>query len=829
MPIDPGTNIGPYQVLDLLGKGGMGEVYLARDTRLGRKIALKFLSVDFTKDEERVRRFQQEARAASALNHPNLITIFEIGEVDSVHFISTEFIEGETLRNRISPTRMSTLEICDIAIQVASALTAAHAAGITHRDIKPENIMVRPDGVVKVLDFGLAKLTEPKTPDASNVDPLAPTKIALTKKVVETDPGVVMGTVSYMSPEQARGMIVDARTDIFSFGVVLYEMIAGRVPFEGSSFGDVISGILSKRPVPLARYSDDVPPELERIVSKTLAKDRDQRYQTIKDLLIDLKRLRQRLDVEAEFEHSAPPDWAREAVVGRRSGEERSLSRDEVVSNSIPPLIRTTSSAEYLITGIKRHKKTTFFVFSTAVIVLVAMTFIGGRSGIDSIAILPFANLTGEPKMEQISDEMTEGIITHLYDLQKLSVISYGSVEQYKGQQFDAAAVGRELGVSAVMIGRISKRDEVITVNAELINVRDRTRIWSGQEKTKFSDLMMAQHRLARGVSDKLGLKLSKEELKARDAEEFYETGRNYWNLRTPEDLKKGIDNFEKAIELKPSYALAHAGLADCYNMLVTYGAKAPGEAFPKAKDEARKALEIDPSLAEANVSLAYVLFRGDWNWKESEKEFTKALRLNSKSAQAHQWYASLLVALGRTDEAIAETKRAQELDSTSLSIRAHFGFVYFFSHRYDESIAECQKALELNPSSFLARRYLGQAYAQKGKYDQAIDQFQRAASGDSPLVRAELANMLARAGKRVDAEKILAELKQLHNESYFSAYHIALIYAGLGDKNESFNWLDRAFQERADYLVFLKVDPRFDWLHGDARFASLVERVGLR
>jgi eukaryotic-like serine/threonine-protein kinase len=829
VPIASGTNIGPYKVLDSLGKGGMGEVYLARDTRLGRKIALKFLSVDFTKDEDRVQRFQQEARAASALNHPNLITIFEIGEVDSVHFISTEFIEGETLRNRISCARMSTPEICDVVIQVASALTAAHAAGITHRDIKPENIMVRPDGVVKVLDFGLAKLTEPKTLADTNCDPLAPTKIAHPKRGVETDPGVVMGTVSYMSPEQARGLMVDARTDIFSFGVVLYEMISGRVPFEGASFGDVISGILSKRPVPLARYADDVPPELERIVSKALAKDRDQRYQTIKDLLIDLKRLRQRLEVEEEFEHSSPRDWAQDGVARRSSGAEVSGARDSVPANSTPPTIRTTSSAEYLVTGIKRHKKTSFFVLSAAVVAVVAMTFIGGGRGIESIAVLPFANLTGDTKMEQITDEMTEGIITHLYGLQKLSVISYGAVEQYKGQQLDAAAVGRELGVSAVMIGRITKRDEVVTVNAELINARDRTRIWSAQEKTKFSDLMMAQHRLARGVSGKLGLNFSKEELKALEAEEFYETGRGYLNLRTPEDIKKGINNFEKAIELKPSYALAHAGLADCYNMLATYGAKAPAEAFPRAKDEARKALEIDPSLAEANVSLAYALFRGDWNWKESEKEFTKALRLNSKSAQGHQWYASLLMALGRTDEAIAETKRAQELDSTSLSIRAHFGFVYFFSHRYDESIAECQKALELNPSSFLARRYLGQAFAQKGKYDQAIDQFQRAASGDSPLVRAELANILGRAGKKVDAEKILAELKQLRNESYFSAYHIALIYAGLGDKNESFNWLDRAFQERGDYLVYLKVDPRFDSLHSDARFGSLVDRVGLR
>jgi eukaryotic-like serine/threonine-protein kinase len=496
LAIDPGTKIGPYKVLDSLGAGGMGEVYLARDTRLGRKIALKLLSADFTKDEERVRRFQQEARAASALNHPNLITIFEIGEVESIHFISTEFIEGETLRGRMGPSRMSTLEICEVAIQVASGLNAAHAAGITHRDIKPENIMVRPDGVVKVLDFGLAKLSEPSIPQASTIDPTALTK------PVNTDPGVVLGTVSYMSPEQVRGAEVDARTDIFSFGIVLYEMIAGRVPFEGSTFGDVISGILGTRPVPLARYAYDVPPELERIVSKALTKDRDQRYQTSKDMLIDLKRLKQRLEVEAEFDHSTPPEWARDAVVGRRSGEQH--SRDTVVIDSNPPPIRTTSSAEYLITEIKRHKKATIFFLLVVVIAVGAMTFVGGRRRIDSVAILPFANLTGDPKMESISDEMTEGIIGHLHQLQKLRVISYGSVERYRGQQVDAETVGRELGVSAVMVGRISKRDDVLTVNAELIDARDKSRIWGAQEKPKFSDLSMAFHRFARDVSETL-------------------------------------------------------------------------------------------------------------------------------------------------------------------------------------------------------------------------------------------------------------------------------------------------------------------------------------
>lgn len=825
MAIDPGTNIGPYKVLDSLGAGGMGEVYLARDTRLGRKIALKFLSADFTRDEERVRRFQQEARAASALNHPNLITIFEIGEVESIHFISTEFIEGETLRQRIQSHPMSIAEICDISIQVASALSAAHTAGITHRDIKPENIMVRPDGVVKVLDFGLAKLAESPDPSNSAYDPTA-----LTKKVVATDPGVVMGTVSYMSPEQARGTPVDARTDIFSFGVVMYEMIAGRVPFDGNSFGDVITSILSKRPMPLARFAPDVPAELERIVSKALAKNRDERYQSTKDMLIDLKRLKHHLDVQAEIEQSSPHEWVRDSSSGSRTGDSAPIVGDTITLSS-EPAVRTTSSAEYILSEIKRHKKATFFVLSAAVIAIIATAFFGTRHRIDSVAIMPFVNQTGDQKMEPVSEEMTEAIIDHLYQLPGLRVISYGSVLGYKDRQFDASAIGRELGVSAVMIGRISRRDEIITISTELIDARDRTRIWGEQQTLKFSDLMMAHHRIARGVSDKLGLKLSEEERKHLEAEELYETGRNYWNQRTADGLTKGIDYFERAVALRPDYALAHAGLADCYNMLATYGARPPAEAFPKAKAEARRALEIDDTLAEAHVSLAYALFRNDWNWAESEREFRRALQLNPKSAQAHQWYANLLVALGRTDEAIAQTKLAAELDSTSLIIRSHFGFVYFWAHRYDDSIAACEKALDLDPSFFAARRYLGQAYAQKGKYEQSVSEFQKAiaASGGSPLMRAELANTLALAGRKGEAEKILADLKQLSSERYFSAYHIALIYAGLNSKDEAINWLERAFEQRTDYLVFLKVDPRFGALRSDPRFNRLLERVGLQ
>ncbi|HTG16225.1 MAG TPA: tetratricopeptide repeat protein, partial [Blastocatellia bacterium] len=474
--------------------------------------------------------------------------------------------------------------------------------------------------------------------------------------------------------------------------------------------------------------------------------------------------------------------------------------------------------------------------FATAAVLLV--TGWGGfylfksslnRAPVNSVAILPFANQTGDQRMDAIGDEIAEGIINHLYQVKNLRVISYGDVEQYKGPELDLQAIGRELGVNAVMIGRISMRDGAFTVTAELVDAGDKSRIWSQQEKLRFADLMSAHSRLARSVLDKLGVRLSEEESKELDAEQLYETGRNSLSQRTPEGFNKAIEYFDKAVALKPDYALAHAGLADCYNMLATYGALAPSEAFPKAKSEAQKALEIDDTLAEAHVSLAYALFRGDWKWAESEREFRQALVLNSKLAQAHQWYANLLVALGRSDEAIAQTWRAQELDSTSSIIRSNVALVYIYAHRYDDSIAACQKFLELDPTYFAARRYLGQAYAQKGKYDLAISELQRAvATNGSPLIRAELAYTYARAAKKDEAQKILTDLQRLSSERYISPYHIALIYSGLGNKEETFNWLEQAFQGRTDYLVFLKVDPRFDWLHGDPRFASLLERIGL-
>ncbi len=830
MALEAGTSIGPYKLLSQIGCGGMGEVYLALDTRLGRNVALKFLSSEFTENAERVHRFQQEARAASKLNHPNLITIFDVGQVDSTHFIATEYIEGETLRQRMARAPLSMTEICDIAIQVANALAIAHSAGIMHRDIKPENIMIRPDGLVKVLDFGLAKLAEKSAQQEQYVDPSAPTK------QVHTEFGMVMGTINYMSPEQARGMKVDSRTDIFSLGVVIYEMISGRVPFEGQSYGDVIAAILSKRPVTLTRYLPEIPAELERIVTKALAKDREERYQTIKDMLIDLKKLKQQLEQDVERDDAVPQNTAEFRSSSGSGAQAAGIARKQARKTEEMTAPQPTSSAEYIVNSIRRHKRGAMIVMAAVVVAAAGLFYFATRvRPIDSIAVLPFASVGDDPNTKRVCEAISQHLINDLSRLPGLKVKAYSSVARYAGQQVDPQSIGRELGVGAVVIGKIEKQDQSdnLSISFELVNARDGNVIWGQQYERKFADIRAVQDEMVRTLSAKLDVKFSEEERKLRDAERFYEEGRNAWEKRTADAMRRALDSFQQAIQIKPDYAPAYAGIADCYNMLGTYGAERPTVAFPKAKEAAENAIKLDPTMAEGYTSRAFATYRHDWNWSEAESDFKKAIRLDDNNAQAHQWYANLLAAMGRHKEAEEETEKSRRLDPTSLIIQSHFGFIYFFAHRYDDMIQTCQKTLSLDPGFFAARRYLGWAYVQKKNFKEAINQFRLAVSGsnNSPLMRAELAHALASSGEQQNIEEaraILNDLLQLSGQRYISPYHIALIYAALGDKDEAFNWLNRALDERADYLVYLGVDPRFNDLRSDARFQNLVQRIGL-
>ncbi|HLG16601.1 MAG TPA: protein kinase [Blastocatellia bacterium] len=839
MAIEIGSRLGHYKVLAQLGAGGMGEVYIAQDTRLGRKIALKVLSEDVTKNKERVSRFQQEARAASALNHPNIITIHEVGEEESLHFIATELIEGPTLRQRLQQSKMSVAEVLDVGIQVSSALAAAHAHGIMHRDIKPENIMLRPDGYVKVLDFGLAKLTEQLPDNQTQVldsgSAAAAEADKVTKRLVTTDPGTVMGTVSYMSPEQARGVKMDSRTDIFSLGIVIYEMMAGRTPFEGLTISDVIMEILGREPAPLPRYAPEVPPELERIVTKALAKDREERYQTVKDLAIDLKRLKRRFDVESELSRSSQQDFADKLYVSSSSGAQKTVpvSPDDLArsTDAVIPPARTTSSAEYLITELKRHKKGAAATFAVVIVLVVGLTFfVGGKKPISSVAVLPFDHVDTDADAEYLSDGITESIINSLSRLPNLKVMSFSSVRAYRNQQKTPSAIGRELDVGAVLTGRIVHRGDSVAISIEMVDARDNSHIWGKQFNPKFADINLMQEEIAKDIADSLRLTLSGADRARLEAEELYARGRNLLNKRTTEGLKSAIDYFQQAIEREPNFARAYAGLADCYNMLVVYSALPPKEAFPKAKIAAEKALSIEPTLAEAHTSLAFVKFRWDRDWAGAGEEFERAITLSPGYAPAHQWYANYLAAKGRMEEAVAEAKRTQEADPLSLLTNSHPGFILFMARRYDEAIEQSKKKLELDPDFFVARRYLGMSYLQKGETDKAIAEYREALmrSNGSTLMKAELAHALAVSGDSGEAQKLLDELAGTAKQKYVSPYLFALIYTGMGKEDEAFNWLDKAFEDRADFLVYFKVDPRLENLRNDSRYTSLLQRLGL-
>jgi serine/threonine-protein kinase len=802
----------------------MGEVYLAQDVRLGRKVALKLLYADVTHGDDGVRRFEQEARATSSLNHPNIITIYEVGQSDGSHFISTEFIDGQTLRQHLKHNMMTLREALDVAIQVATALATAHDAGIIHRDIKPENVMLRADGYVKVVDFGLAKFIEKRLLGLSSSDPDAETQA-----YVKTNPGAIMGTVSYMSPEQARGLHVDARSDIFSLGILLYEMLTGRLPFEGTSASEVIISIIQKRPQPMARFSQDVPIEIERIVGKALSKNRDERYQTIKDMLIDLKRLRRGLEIEAERDDEPELELTRQLLSSGGSGGRRASHEQQRVATEELTISRTTSSAEYIVRGIRQHKKIALIVAGAIIAAIAAFYYYSATRPINSIAVLPFVDVNSEPGAGSLGDEITEQLI---YSLSKLSpnlrVVPFNDVLRFKGRL--AQEVGRELGVRAVLSGRVTKSGDNVTISAELVDLRDNRVLWGDKSATKFSDFALASQNIVASVSNSIGLKLSAEDEKKRVAESLYMKGRNAWNKRSPDDINMAAGYFSEALKLDQNYAPAYAGQADCYNMLATYGANAPAEAFPKARKAAEAALAIDNNLAEAHAALAYAKFRGDWNWPEAELEFKEAIRLNPNYASAHQWYASYLAAMGRFDEAIAETRRTQELDKTSLIINSHFGLIYFFSGHFDDAIEACQKTTKLDPKFFVARRYLGLAYAQKAMYKDALEQYEKALelSKNLPLIRVERASVLALSGDAGKAQSELKELQEIAKQRYISSYHVATVYVALKDRDRAFEWLEKAFAERADWMVFLNVDPRFKSLRSDSRFTDLLRRMNL-
>ncbi len=815
MQFNPGTRFNQYEILSPLGKGGMGEVYLACDAKLERNVALKILPLEFTFQADRLRRFEQEAKAVSALNHPNILTIHEIGAVNNIHFITTEFIAGETLRTRLTREKLSESQALDIAIQTATALSAAHAANIIHRDIKPENIMLRTDGIAKVLDFGLAKLTPLGNADFGMRSEEAETLVQSPSDNPQsaipnpnlTDPGTVMGTAHYMSPEQARGEKVDARSDIFSLGVVLYEMVAGQRPFDGVNIFEQVAAVLDREPALLT----DAPPELQRIVSQALCKDREQRYPHINDLLLDLKDLKQELMIaECGFRKSV---------------------------NTIP---NPHSAIEAILTEIKRHKLGVALALAFLLLTVIGSFAFFGRSNtgpIDSLAILPFTNASGDPEMEYLSDGLTESLINSLAQLPRLRVLPRTTVFRFKGKADDPQRIGKELGVRAVLTGRVQQRGDSLVIQTELIDVTGGAQLWGDRYNPKLANLLAAQSEVAQAIAGGLRLKLSgaeqqqlvKKGTENNEAYQLYLKGQFWRNKGGREGFRKGVDYFNQALEKDPNYAPAYAGLANCYtNLGFNFGSDSKDN-YAKGKAAALKAVALDSNLAEAHTALGASLMYFDWDFAGAESEYKRAPELDPDSSIAHRSYASYLSIMGRHQEAIAEAKRALQLEPLTNATNNTMGQVYLHARQYDQAIEQYRRLLEMDRGFANTYNNLSSAYAANGQYEEALAIAQAGLRiDDSPGMLSHLGYAYARAVQRGEAQKILAQLLTLAQQREVAPVSIAEVYIGLGDKDQAFAWLEKAYAARSIKLLFLKVSPRYDSLRSDPRFADLVRRVGL-
>ena len=818
MSLASGTQLGRYEIRSKIGQGGMGQVYLATDTELHRKVAIKILPENLATNEQRLRRFVREARAASALNHPHILTIHEIGSTGNTKFIATEFIDGETLRERIRGTPLPLIEILEIAIQVTSALAAAHSAGIVHRDIKPDNVMVRRDGYVKLVDFGLAKLTAAPEIDA---DPEAPTR-----EMINTADGVAVGTANYMSPEQASGTDVDGRTDLWSFGVVLYEMTTGRLPFTGTNQNQIIAEILSnKLPPPPSRYSGELTPELERIIIKALAKDKDERYQTAKDLHVDLRRLKKQLESRVTTEDSE------DAKQSRKTVQATVPQRDK---------LGQMSGRLHAVSGYRAWGAGAILLLAIAIVGFSLWNFRTNSPTprhIESIAVMPFKNESGNPELEYLADGITETLISTLSQVPNVNVKARSSVFRFKGRETSATDLGKELNVQAILYGHVAQRGNQFALNLELVDAATENALWNSQYTRNETDLITLQNEIARDVVGKLKAtvsgaaepQLSKQYTANIQAYHLYLKGRFYWNKRTAEDLRRSIKYFQDAISSDPNYALAYAGLADAYNFLGAFGIAAtpPKDAMPEAKAAALKALEFDEKLSEAHASLAFVKFYYEWQWQEAEKEFRRAIDLNPNYPLAHQWYSHLLMASGRTDESIAQAKSALELDPLALPTNMNYGWQLFFAGRYDEAIDQLRKTLEMEPNFAQGHWALGLALEQKKMFAEAGTEFQKAAalSESNATYIAALAHSSAASGKKSEALKLLSDLNRRSGE-YVPPYWMAAAYAALDEKNLALDWLDKAYQERSGGIVWLKVEPKLNPLREESRFKNLVQKV---